>query len=104
MARAAGRLIVEQRPRSLTVAVTKSSPTDVVTEMDRASELLLVERIKSARPHDGIYGEEGADYTGTSGVTWVIDPIDGTVNYLYAPAPLFAQLEALLASFGADRL
>jgi myo-inositol-1(or 4)-monophosphatase len=83
LARAAGRLIVEERPRSLTVTATKSSSTDIVTEMDQASERLLVERIIAARPHDGILGEEGADRTGSSGVTWVIDPIDGTVNYLY---------------------
>lgn len=62
---------------------TKSSPTDVVTDMDRASERLLVERILAARPDDGILGEEGARREGTSGVRWVIDPLDGTVNYLY---------------------
>jgi len=83
IAREAGRLIVEQRPRSLSVTATKSSATDIVTEMDQASEQLLVSRIRAGRPDDGILGEEGADRTGTSGVTWVIDPIDGTVNYLY---------------------
>jgi myo-inositol-1(or 4)-monophosphatase len=83
VARAAGRLIVEHRPRSLTVTATKSSSTDIVTEMDQASERLLVERITAARPHDAILGEEGSDQAGSSGVTWVIDPIDGTVNYLY---------------------
>ncbi len=62
---------------------TKSSPTDVVTAADRASETLLADGIRAARPDDGILGEEGADATGTSGVRWVIDPIDGTVNYLY---------------------
>ncbi len=82
-ARAAGRLIVEERPRSVTVTATKSSLTDIVTEMDQASERLLVEHIRAVRPDDGFLGEEGADEAGTSGVTWVIDPIDGTVNYLY---------------------
>jgi myo-inositol-1(or 4)-monophosphatase len=62
---------------------TKSSPTDVVTEADRAVERLLVDGIRAARPDDGILGEEGASDDGTSGVRWVIDPIDGTVNYLY---------------------
>lgn len=62
---------------------TKTSPTDVVTAADRASEELLVQGIRAARPGDGILGEEGADDPGTTGVRWVVDPIDGTVNYLY---------------------
>ena len=62
---------------------TKSTPTDVVTEADRACEALLVEGIRAARPDDGVLGEEGASREGTSGVRWVVDPIDGTVNYLY---------------------
>jgi myo-inositol-1(or 4)-monophosphatase len=62
---------------------TKSTPTDVVTEADRACERLLVDGIRAARPDDGILGEEGASTDGTSGVKWVVDPIDGTVNYLY---------------------
>ena len=62
---------------------TKSTPTDVVTEADRACEQLLVDGIRAARPDDGILGEEGASSDGTTGVTWVVDPIDGTVNYLY---------------------
>ena len=62
---------------------TKSTPTDVVTEADRACESLLVDGIRGARPDDGILGEEGASSEGTSGVKWVVDPIDGTVNYLY---------------------
>jgi myo-inositol-1(or 4)-monophosphatase len=62
---------------------TKSTPTDVVTEADRACEALLVEGITAARPDDGVLGEEGASREGTSGVRWVVDPIDGTVNYLY---------------------
>ena len=61
----------------------KSSPTDVVTAADRAVEKRLVQGILAARPDDGLLGEEGAATAGTSGVRWVIDPIDGTVNYLY---------------------
>ena len=83
VAREAGRLIVDERPRGLGVAATKSSATDIVTEMDQRSEQLIVDRITEARPDDGFLGEEGADHAGSSGVTWVIDPIDGTVNYLY---------------------
>ncbi|NHC46185.1 inositol monophosphatase [Motilibacter sp. K478] len=79
----ASRLLVDERPADLGVAATKSSPTDPVTEMDRASERLVVQTVLARRPGDGFFGEEGADRPGTSGVVWVIDPIDGTVNYLY---------------------
>lgn len=83
LAREAGDLIVDERPDSLGVADTKSSEVDVVTVMDRRSEELLRARIAAARPGDAILGEEGGASAGTSGLTWVIDPIDGTVNYLY---------------------
>lgn len=83
-ASAAGRLIVEERPRGqVEITATKSSSTDIVTVMDQRAERFLVERIVATRPDDGFQGEEGAASEGTSGVTWVIDPIDGTVNYLY---------------------
>ncbi|WP_171058085.1 inositol monophosphatase family protein [Modestobacter altitudinis] len=62
---------------------TKSSPGDVVTAVDTASEALIVRRLTDARPDDGVLGEEGAAREGTSGVRWVVDPIDGTVNFLY---------------------
>lgn len=65
------------------VTATKSSAIDIVTQMDVASEQLLRDRLAEHRPDDAILGEEGHDSPGTSGVTWVIDPIDGTVNYLY---------------------
>jgi myo-inositol-1(or 4)-monophosphatase len=68
------------------VAATKSSDVDPVTVMDRASEDLLREMIAAERPDDAILGEEGDDVAGTSGLTWVLDPIDGTVNYLYGVA------------------
>ena len=78
----AGELALEMREGIETLA-TKSSPTDVVTAADQAVERLLVEGIRAARPGDGVLGEEGASDDGTTGVRWVIDPIDGTVNYLY---------------------
>lgn len=78
----AGRLITEQRPPHLTVD-TKTSRTDVVTEMDRRAEEQIRAAIRRARPGDALQGEEGRDETGSTGLTWVIDPIDGTVNYLY---------------------
>ncbi|WP_254127008.1 inositol monophosphatase family protein [Aquihabitans sp. G128] len=65
-------------------AVTsKSTATDLVTELDTWAEAFLTERLLAARPHDAVQGEEGADVTGTSGVTWSIDPIDGTVNFVH---------------------
>jgi myo-inositol-1(or 4)-monophosphatase len=79
----AARLVVERRPADLGVAETKSSPTDVVTEMDTAAEKLIKQIILDSRPRDGFLGEEGGSDRGTSTVRWVIDPIDGTVNYLY---------------------
>ena len=83
VARAAGVLVHGGRPARVEVASTKSSPTDVVTAMDTASEELIRSRLSAARPHDGLHGEEQGLQPGTSGITWVVDPIDGTVNYLY---------------------
>lgn len=65
------------------VAHTKSSATDVVTEADQAVEQLVRSLILERRPDDAILGEEGDEHPGTTGVRWVVDPIDGTVNYLY---------------------
>ena len=62
---------------------TKSTGTDMVTEFDRWSERTLVAALREARPLDGFLGEEGASEDGSSGVVWVIDPIDGTTNFLY---------------------
>lgn len=81
-AEAAGRIQQERLHFERTIDV-KSSPADAVTEVDRACEELIVSRIVAARPDDTIVGEEGADRTGTSGVAWFIDPLDGTVNYVY---------------------
>jgi myo-inositol-1(or 4)-monophosphatase len=83
VAREAGRMVVEERPRGLEVSDTKTTSTDIVTEMDKRSERLIVDRLAAARPDDGFLGEEGASREGSSGVRWVVDPIDGTVNYLY---------------------
>nr|WP_236543841.1 inositol monophosphatase family protein [Spiractinospora alimapuensis] len=69
--------------RDVHVLGTKSTPTDVVTDMDRAAERLLRDRLLSARPDDSVLGEEEGDSRGGSGVRWILDPIDGTVNYLY---------------------
>ncbi|NIY68802.1 inositol monophosphatase family protein [Streptomyces malaysiensis] len=82
-ARGAGELLRDGRPADLGVAATKTSPIDVVTEMDIAAEKLITDLLARRRPQDGVLGEEGTDSAGSSGVRWVIDPLDGTVNYLY---------------------
>jgi myo-inositol-1(or 4)-monophosphatase len=83
-AQAAGRLLAD-RGGAVAVAGTKSSPTDVVTEMDRRAEELIRSRILATRPGDALLGEEGGQTGGADDapVRWVIDPLDGTVNYLY---------------------
>jgi myo-inositol-1(or 4)-monophosphatase len=62
---------------------TKSSPTDLVSEADVAAERLIRERLLAARPDDGMLGEEGSDTPGTSGLRWIVDPLDGTTNFLF---------------------
>ena len=79
----AAALVAAGRDRAAEQVDTKSSSVDVVTAVDRASEELVVQRLLTARPDDGVLGEEGASTEGTSGVRWVVDPIDGTVNFLY---------------------
>jgi myo-inositol-1(or 4)-monophosphatase len=84
VAREAGALARRQREvEPVAVTATKSSPTDVVTAADTAVEALIRRRVAAERPEDAVRGEEGDDSTGSSGLTWVVDPIDGTVNYLY---------------------
>jgi myo-inositol-1(or 4)-monophosphatase len=78
----AGEMLAGRRERP-TVVGTKSSPTDVVTEMDHAAERLIRTRILAERPDDAILGEEGGQTGGQARVRWVVDPLDGTVNYLY---------------------
>ncbi len=84
LATRAGALILDRpRPQQGYGVRTKSSDTDVVTVMDAASERFLHEQLRDQRPDDGVYGEEGARRPTETGLTWVVDPIDGTVNYLY---------------------
>ena len=84
IAKAAGELLMA-RPDVFDLE-TKSSAIDFATQMDIASEKLIVGKILEARPDDGIIGEEGSSIPSKSGVTWVIDPLDGTVNYFYGIA------------------
>ncbi|KJE20705.1 inositol monophosphatase/fructose-1,6-bisphosphatase family protein [Frankia torreyi] len=83
IAREAGELLARGREGAVAAETTKSSPTDVVTALDRASEALVARRLGELRPGDGLLGEEGSDSAGSTGVRWIVDPLDGTVNFLY---------------------
>jgi len=84
---AAGMLVTRRAAGRPGVIATKSSPTDVVTEADHAAEAMIIERIRAERPGDAILGEEGGLRDTEPGpgpaVRWIVDPLDGTVNYLY---------------------
>jgi myo-inositol-1(or 4)-monophosphatase len=82
IARQAGSYLAAHADDHVTVHA-KSTPTDAVTDVDRASEALIVRLITENRPDDGILGEEGTSRSGRTGVRWIVDPLDGTVNYLY---------------------
>ncbi|WP_193598035.1 inositol monophosphatase family protein [Microbacterium sp. YJN-G] len=86
IAREAGELALRRRTAGYALAATKSTLADIVTEADREVEQLIRERLRSERPGDGFLGEETGAERGTSGLTWVVDPIDGTVNYAYGIA------------------
>lgn len=82
IARDAGELAALRRREGLSIA-TKSVAADIVTAADREVEAFIRAELARERPDDGFYGEESGAEEGTSGVTWVVDPIDGTVNYAY---------------------
>jgi myo-inositol-1(or 4)-monophosphatase len=83
IAREAGALLRDAfRGPELRISA-KSTPTDLVSEADHAAEHLIRERLSAVRPDDGVLGEEGGDVGGTSGIRWVVDPLDGTVNFLF---------------------
>jgi myo-inositol-1(or 4)-monophosphatase len=86
---AAGELARRRREEGVTVAASKSTVVDIVTEADREVERLVLETLAAARPDDGLLGEEGGVAESSSGLTWIVDPIDGTVNYLYG-IPMYA--------------
>ena len=83
VAREAGELAHRLRAAGVAIAATKSALADIVTEADREVEALIRERLTAARPGDGFLGEESGAEAGETAVTWVVDPIDGTVNYAY---------------------
>lgn len=83
LAAGASALMLERLDQPRSDIRTKSTQTDMVTEVDRAAEALIVEGIRSARPDDAILSEEGGGGQGTSAYRWIVDPLDGTTNYLY---------------------
>ena len=80
LVREAAALAARIRAEGLDVS-RKTSGSDIVTQADTAAERLIVERLAAERPDDAVVGEEGASTVGTSGRTWVIDPVDGTYNF-----------------------
>jgi myo-inositol-1(or 4)-monophosphatase len=83
VSREAGALLREAFHGPELRITAKSTPTDLVSEADHNAERLIRDRLGAARPDDGVLGEEGGDRVGTSGVRWIVDPLDGTVNFLF---------------------
>src|SRR5688500_1664065 len=81
--RPAVALARRMRADGVATIATKSSATDVVTAADKAVEAQVIGALRDSRPHDAVLGEETGSGTGSSRVRWILDPIDGTVNYLY---------------------
>lgn len=96
IAREVGERLREVRRQGTLTVDTKSSRTDMVTDMDVWAEQHIVGRLLDVRPDDGVLGEEGANVSGTSGVVWCIDPIDGTTDYLYGHAGYSVSIAALV--------
>jgi myo-inositol-1(or 4)-monophosphatase len=83
-ARLAGGLLAERARRGAERSVSaKSTPTDLVSEADLAAEQAIRELLAARRPDDGFLGEEGGGEDGTSGLRWIVDPLDGTINFLF---------------------
>jgi myo-inositol-1(or 4)-monophosphatase len=83
MAREAGALLSERFRRPAGGVETKSSAIDMVSDADRDSEALLREMLARHRPHDAVLGEERGSTAGSSGLRWIVDPLDGTTNFLH---------------------
>ena len=83
VAREAGHQLREAFAGPRVNVTAKSTPTDLVSEADHAAERLIRERLVSARPNDGFLGEEGGDAEGSTGLKWIVDPLDGKVNFLF---------------------
>lgn len=104
IAREAGELAALRRREGVSIAATKSSLADLVTEADREVEALIRGRLRVERPDDGFLGEESGDAEGASGITWVVDPIDGTVNYAMGIPVYNVSIAAVVGEPGADTI
>jgi myo-inositol-1(or 4)-monophosphatase len=82
-ARAAGEVLMSYFGRAAEGLASKTSPTDPVSDADREAERTIREILLDARPEDGLVGEEGSHTSPANGRTWIVDPLDGTVNFLY---------------------
>jgi myo-inositol-1(or 4)-monophosphatase len=82
-ARMAGAMLHERARHAAEHVTSKSTPTDLVSEADLASERAIRELLAARRPQDGFVGEEGGSTEGASGLSWIVDPLDGTVNFLF---------------------
>jgi myo-inositol-1(or 4)-monophosphatase len=82
-ARAAGAILLERFGSERALDRTKSSPTDLVSEADLLAEKAIRDVLAARAPDDAIMGEEGADTPGSSGRRWIVDPLDGTVNFVF---------------------
>jgi myo-inositol-1(or 4)-monophosphatase len=83
IAHSAGALLLDRFREPAQGVESKSTPTDLVSAADKASESLILDMIGSKRAQDGVLSEEGGVGSSSSGLTWVVDPLDGTVNYLF---------------------
>ena len=82
LAHQVGEFLLLKRPADLLIS-TKSTASDLVSEMDQGAEHIIVKKLRDEFPDDGILGEEGTNVPSVNGVRWIIDPLDGTVNYLF---------------------
>jgi myo-inositol-1(or 4)-monophosphatase len=103
IAREAGELARRRRTEGVEIAATKSSIADIVTEADREVETLIRARLVAERPDDGFLGEESGAERGTTDITWVVDPIDGTVNYAYGIPAYAVSIAAVRGEPAPDR-
>ncbi|MGN8553867.1 UNVERIFIED_CONTAM: inositol monophosphatase [Microbacterium sp. SLM126] len=103
IAQDAGALASMRRQEGVAIAATKSALADIVTLADREVEALIRARLAEARPDDGFLGEETGADRGSSDVTWVVDPIDGTVNYAYGMPQYAVSIAAVIGEPVAGR-
>ncbi|WP_258068312.1 inositol monophosphatase family protein [Pseudoclavibacter sp. RFBB5] len=102
LATEAGELVAARRKEGVAVADTKSSSVDIVTASDRESEAHIRRRLEELRPGDGFFGEESDATASETGLTWVVDPIDGTVNYLYGYPNYAVSVAVVLGDPGSE--